>query len=49
MGDRSSFHLWSKEIRHSRKYIFSLTTREIKYDLPSKSTNIPYIFSDSGT
>ena len=27
-------------IRHSRKYISHLTTREIKYDLPSKLTNI---------
>ena len=31
------FHSW---LRHWRKYIFSLTTREIEYDLPPKLTNI---------
>ena len=40
--DRILFNSWSKEIRHSWTYQFSLTTCEIKFDLPPKSTNILY-------
>ena len=50
MEDRILFHKWSKEIyifssdiATSENILFLLTTSEIKFDLPSKSTNILFI------
>ena len=42
--DRILFHEWSKEL----KYLFILTTSEIKFDLPPKSTKffIFYVFKN---